>query len=227
LAGLSIEEIREKAYGKGDDRRSRYYAAYIAKLFLYTPMTANQLTVGSTLFAVFAIILVATGRYWYTVLGAVFLNMFLILDVVDGTIARVRNTTSKLGLYYELTSHGFLIPFFFVGLTFGVYNNNPSLNYILLGFSATLFAGYNAYLFMTSQNCRLIDASEISFKPIKSLRVTLTRIFLPSSLSRAANILLFAAFFQVLDIMLIVYGLLMPIEAFFRLIKGIKKFRSA
>jgi hypothetical protein len=131
-----------------------------------------------------------------------------------------------LGLYYEFISHGFLTPFFFVGLTFGVYNNDPNLKYILLGFSATLFAGYNTYLFMASQNCRLIDASEISFEPIKSLRATITRIFLPSSLSRAANILLFASLFQVLDIMLAVYGLLMPLEAFFRIINQVKKFAS-
>lgn len=225
MVDISVKEIREK-YDKGDKRRSRYYVAYITKLFLYTPITANQLTIGSTLFAAIAILLVATGNFWYTLLGAIFLNLFLILDVVDGTIARVRNTVSKLGLYYEFISHGFLTPFFFVGLTFGVYNNDPNLNYILLGFSATFFAGYIAYLSMANQNCRLSDASEITFEPIKSLEATITRIFLPSSFSRAANILLFAALFQGLDIMLVVYGMLMPIEAFFKTMKGVKKFRS-
>lgn len=225
MVDISIKEIREK-YGKGDDRRIRYFAAYITKLFLYTPITANQLTVGSTIFAAMGILLVATGDYWYTLSGAIFLNFFLILDVVDGTIARIRNTVSKLGLYYEFISHGFLTPFFFMGLTFGVYNNNPNFTYILLGFSATFFAGFNTYLFMVNQNSRLSDSSEISFKPIKSLRATVTRIFLPSSLSRAANILLFAALFRALDIMLIVYGLLMPLEALFRIIKQVKKLES-
>lgn len=82
-------------------------APYVTKLLLHTPITANQVSFFSFVFVFIPATLIAFGNYWLVVLGALLLQVPIILDESDGAIARIRGTTNKFGGYYCSFLHDF------------------------------------------------------------------------------------------------------------------------
>ncbi len=78
----------------------RRAAAVLVKLFAPTPITPNQVTVLSGLVAVLAGVVMATStpsRPWQPVLAAAIFFLSIVLDCVDGQLARLRKQSSFAG----------------------------------------------------------------------------------------------------------------------------------
>lgn len=67
------------------------------------------------------------ASYKYLVVGVFFLNLSLILDKVDGQVARLKNQTSKFGGWLDSLGDIFLIGLYFFTLSIGKYvqDNDP------------------------------------------------------------------------------------------------------
>lgn len=70
---------------------------YPTALFMNNGFTANQTTWISIVALLLGCLLLAVGNYSATVAGALLLNVWVILDFVDGNIARYEKTTSRYG----------------------------------------------------------------------------------------------------------------------------------
>ena len=80
----------------------RALAVPIAWVFLRLGATANQVSYLAVLTSVLGSIALAAGMSSRSaVVGAVLLNVFAVLDCVDGTVARVRGTTSPYGKWVD------------------------------------------------------------------------------------------------------------------------------
>ncbi len=117
----------------------RPISLYLTKGFLYTPITANQVTILMLAAGVAAGTLFVFGGRWCSIAGALSFMCSLLLDNVDGEVARYRKSSSLLGMYLDRLTHNIVYPYMFVGLSFGFYADSGDVRIFIFGFSASLF----------------------------------------------------------------------------------------
>ena len=79
------------------------------------------------------------GKYWYSIIGAMLLQLAYVLDATDGEVARYKGISSLRGEYLDRLCHNVASPYIFVGISFGVYANFHDVRLFIFGFSASLF----------------------------------------------------------------------------------------
>jgi len=139
----SVKELRKICQPTKDVWWARYIfrpiSIYITKILLHTPISSNQVTVLWFLTGIASGTLFIFGNYWCSIAGALLLQAILLLDCVDGEVARYRATSSLKGEYLDRLGHNITYPYIFVGISFGVYANFHDIRAFIFGFSASLF----------------------------------------------------------------------------------------
>lgn len=127
----SIKELRVKLQTNvlGHPILQRVPSIYLTRLFLATNVTANQVSVSMIIVGVISGIVVAFGYIWAG-LALIYLN--LLLDAVDGEIARYRKVYSLQGIYLDFVNHLVVFGAFFLGLTFTVSEVWTGPNFFVL-----------------------------------------------------------------------------------------------
>jgi len=111
---------------------------YLTKLFLYTPISANQVTLLHGLVGIGGAWLLMAGEPLIVMLGALVIRGSGILDQVDGQLAYARKTAGPEGLMLDSLA-GFLEGLsLFVFVFLGVYLRQSNWVAILFGITATL-----------------------------------------------------------------------------------------
>lgn len=104
-------------------------------LKLFPSVTANVITIAMLPFNVLAAILAYYGIVSSSPLLIVlaFLVSFfsLCLDSVDGNIARIKKTTSIIGVYLDRLVHNISHPMFFLVIGFGLYASTQEIIYLI------------------------------------------------------------------------------------------------
>ncbi len=114
-----------------------HFSVYITKLLLCTPITANHVTFLMLIFGIAGSILLFNGFF---VAGLLVLHFAVILDNVDGEIARYRNERSMMGKYLDVVYHFSVSPLMLFGYAYGAYNLHPDKLLIIFGFLAAMFS---------------------------------------------------------------------------------------
>ncbi|MBA7676113.1 hypothetical protein ES703_84354 [subsurface metagenome] len=221
---------REPFYAKIFSRR---ISIYITKALLYTPISANQVTILGFLLGIAAGTLFIWGNYWYSITGAVLLQLCFILDGVDGEVARYRGTSSLRGQYLDGANHTIANPYIFVGLSFGVYANFHNIEALIFGFSASLSLAViwglsmgRLYLLHKAGihtddpglvNTLAKQTSKRNIKVANLLRKMSGKIPMPSNMQVFINAILIGAIFNCLHIILFIFGILLLCELLLRL----------
>lgn len=145
----SIDELRriclEGKYG-GSHRQpwaskhiNRRISVHFTRLFLALGVSANQATALSLVAAIAAggFLTRATPTHWFA--GLFLLHLSVILDAVDGEIARYRKTASPSGAYLDwLTRTCFTPPYVLACMSFGIYHELHSIAVLAVGFLAVI-----------------------------------------------------------------------------------------
>jgi phosphatidylglycerophosphate synthase len=142
---LTIKEIYEKRLkdsgGKRDDGRVmnflRLFSFPITVIAYYLNISANAVSFVALPLIFIASLLMSFKDYWTSLIGCILIFFWLLLDLVDGEIARLREKKSVRGKYLEILNHDLSIPiiYFFLGLK--AYNHFNSAYFIYAGiFSA-------------------------------------------------------------------------------------------
>lgn len=79
----------------------RWLSGRVARVLLRTPITPNQVTVARGIINAAALALFVEGSYRAFVWGFVLFWIFELLDHVDGDLARLRGSTSRVGALME------------------------------------------------------------------------------------------------------------------------------
>jgi phosphatidylglycerophosphate synthase len=129
-----------------------FFSAYLTKFFLQTHITANQVTFLMLICGIISAIFFSIGQYIYSLIGILFYTLYLFLDYSDGEVARYNKTFSVSGAYLDYMTHVIVNPLIIVGISIGVFFNNP----LPIPNSVFLVAGLSAaYFFMIGQFTRL------------------------------------------------------------------------
>jgi phosphatidylglycerophosphate synthase len=166
----SIEKLREICQAPVIEEGRRWYinnvvrkvSIYITSLLIPTHITANQVTLLGGLVGAVAGLCFVFGYYWHSVVGALLLQLWLVVDCVDGEVARYRRSSSITGVYLDWILDGFVKSYIFVCIAFGVYRQFHDVMVFLFAFSAALSRmfleltrNYCPYKFMV-QECLMV-----------------------------------------------------------------------
>lgn len=144
----SIRELRKICYRNSDKKRPLYMelftmkiSIYVTKLLLYTPIHADHVTISMVLLAIIGSGMIAFGSVLTMFIGITLIHFTVILDNVNGEIARYRKEGSLTGTFLEEFYHTVSIPFIFFSLGYGIFNHTGAKYAIIFGFLAAIFAG--------------------------------------------------------------------------------------
>lgn len=127
----SIRELREmlqkeKVAPEGWRRPLGYYALqrfpsiYITRLLLATRIMPNHITIAGFLFGLAGCWFVLQWLWYLKLVGIGFLYVNVLLDKVDGELARYKKIYSLKGIYLDYLNHLIIPPLFLFALTFGL-----------------------------------------------------------------------------------------------------------
>ena len=110
----------------------------ITWLLLHTPITANQVTLISLVVAIAgAFCLMGPGNFLF-LLGVLLLQLWYLLDHVDGQIARYRKTASLSGRFFDFLTHHIIHGIIFFVLGVHSFMVTGSFVFVLWGFITAL-----------------------------------------------------------------------------------------
>ncbi len=195
---------------------------YPTALFMNIGLTANQTTWISLIILAMGCLFLAVGNYLTALAGAALLNVWLVLDFVDGNIARYEKACSRYGEFIDALG-AFLahLSFFAAGVGYYMSQNSlliasiewPSERYaaviLILGSIASLSAIWIRLVYHKFKNT--FPTSDFEKHDVVSVRDTSS---VPAALLHVGHnfvnlsglllpVFLFAAAFRCLDVMLI------------------------
>lgn len=135
---------------------ARRISFLLAPVFLKTKISANQISILAIAFGIIAAILIIVGNFWQILLGAILMQIWLILDKTDGIIARYRKTESLFGKFLEEFSGSLIAALFFssIGVAasrfpgfLAVDLKLPPYLFIILGILTSFFIVFRHLIF--------------------------------------------------------------------------------
>lgn len=144
---MSINTLREKCQGprRAKDtwygrRAMRPVSIYITVLFVRMGIRAMPASVIFLASGVLSAALFAGGGRGFFLAGALMLQVFYLLDHVDGEVARYNGETSLTGWYFDELIHYMVHPLAFLGIGAGLYRLHGAGIYLAAGISAAFGA---------------------------------------------------------------------------------------
>ncbi len=133
---------------------AKYITFYLANRSKVSP---NQITLLSFIFAVFAGVSFFYNSY---ISGAVLYQISYILDIVDGSLARVKNLSSKLGAFFDVFTDWLKGPLLIIVLFLKFNYINELIIILYLLFLTALANKYNDRIFYTEKKS-IINSSNM------------------------------------------------------------------
>ena len=131
MAKYSYREIKQSLTKKKNSRSSLWVQLWVRKasfpvtyMFINTGWSANMVSVLSWLVIFIAAVFLCINNFWCMLAGVILTNFWLVLDCVDGNIARLKKVKTFMGDFFDaIAGYG---PFSFttVALGFAAYNTS-------------------------------------------------------------------------------------------------------
>jgi len=122
----------------------RYLAHPITILFIKLKITPNQVSFLYFFLSFIIAFLFYLNEYPYIVPAAILLFIYLLLDRVDGSIARIKRIENDYGFWLDKTLDTIARTVIFLGITWGVYNRTMDYRVWIFGYLA-----WASYLLIT------------------------------------------------------------------------------
>lgn len=205
------------------------YVSYF--LVRFTSISSNQIVFFWTILQTIGISLIAIGNYWLTIAGIILSHIAMMLDQVDGDMARARRNSTFGGPYLDdlaqVLSRSLLI--FVLGV--GLYNSGFSILYLYLGAISAFVFIFSAYS-ETKINQILLARKKIKYlqgktKSKKKVNIPLKKFLSYFRPAEPMNIIYVALIFNLLSIasyILIAYSVFIPlvfIKKFYNIYKKV------
>ena len=139
----SIKELRKICQSKKQPLYmqlvSMKFSIYITKLLLYTRISADYVTVLMMVLIIAGSIFMAFGGLWMIFIGILMIHFTIILDNVNGEVARYNKEDGIIGTFLEQVYHSLAIPLIFFSLAYGTFIRTNSAAILIFGFLAAIF----------------------------------------------------------------------------------------
>ncbi len=104
----------------------------ISKRLARTSITPNQVTICNTMVGLTSAWMFASPSYWMRLLGSVLFLFSIMVDGVDGELARLTMSETKFGGMLDVTTDNIVHVAVFAGIFWGCYRNSGSSSYLYL-----------------------------------------------------------------------------------------------
>ena len=136
LAKIKIPMLRLKLANRANDGFfSVFFLRRVSKLLTWAAVkigaTPNQVTIASFAIGLYAAYLFAQGDTWSLIGGAILLQVSIIVDCVDGEIARYTRKFSELGAWLDAITDRVKEYAVFLGLAYGAFVHNGQNLWVL------------------------------------------------------------------------------------------------
>lgn len=126
-----MKDITSSLTKKKNSRSSLWVQLWVRKVsfpftycFINAGWSANEVSVLSWILIFVAAVFLSINNFWWMLSGVILTNFWLVLDCVDGNIARVKKIESFMGDYFDaVAGYG---PFSFTTLALGIAAYNTS-----------------------------------------------------------------------------------------------------
>lgn len=118
----------------------RHLSWRISRRLARTWVTPNQLTVANTALGLIAALMFASASYWWRLLGSIVFLFSIMLDGVDGEVARLKMAETEFGGMLDKLTDNLVNVAVFAGLMAGCYRSSGSAAYFYL--LAIMLAGF-------------------------------------------------------------------------------------
>lgn len=225
----TYDEIKKSLTKKKNSRSSLWVQLWVRKasfpvtyLFINTGWTANMVSVLSWILIFAAAVLLSVNQFFCMLAGVILTNFWLVLDCVDGNIARVKKTNSFMGDFFDAAAGYGTFSFITIALGMAAFNTSflvPEQYRWVLILIGGIGATANLYMRLVHQkylNCyfaaknRLGETEDITLKDTEDKRsfayireqidknIGISGLFMPW--------LFVALFTNTFDIMLVCYS---------------------
>ena len=116
-----------------------FFNGWFVRILYPTPITPNQITFLSLVLGLLSAGFYVSGKPDALVWGAVFLYGKVILDNVDGNLARARGASSRFGRFLDSLTDFLVTVLVYIGATFYLVQETGDIGLLYLGFFALLF----------------------------------------------------------------------------------------
>jgi phosphatidylglycerophosphate synthase len=136
LAKINIPMLRLKLANRANDG---FFSVFVLRRFsklltwaaVNVGATPNQVTIASFAIGLYAALLFAQGDTWSLIGGAILLQVSIIVDCVDGEIARYTRKFSELGAWLDAITDRVKEYAVFLGLAYGAFIQNGQNLWVL------------------------------------------------------------------------------------------------
>src|SRR3989344_5721805 len=113
----SIKELRKRCQTKKQplymEAVSMKVSIYITRLLLYAKISADYVTLSMIVLLVAGSAFMAFGSLWRILVGILIIHFTIILDNVNGEVARYWKEDGLIGTFLEQVYHNLAVPFLF------------------------------------------------------------------------------------------------------------------
>ena len=110
-----------------------FYNGWMVRMLYSTPITPNQITVLSFFVGLLSMGFYVSGRSDSLVWGAIFLYGKVLLDNIDGNLARVRGTSSRVGRFLDSLTDFLVTVMIYIGISFYLVRTTEDNGFWFLG----------------------------------------------------------------------------------------------
>ena len=198
---------------KAPPRDNFFEAVYSRMASLITPyfmnFTPNQITILSGIFGVIGALFFISDNYLILLIAAILIQLFCVLDLVDGNIARKKNLQSKFGMWLDVFFDK-LVDFLIILIApVGVYIASGNSSILIWGITLMGSVFFNQIIMILNgsdqflKSSRTLGTNFANLEEFKNLKLTyLVKIiyFFRKHLSYQHNTFLFLiSFFAIID----------------------------
>ena len=142
---LKARQKKDLKSGKIVNMFSRNFSTWITYVLAKMGCSPNTVTISNYFVGIVGFIFLSFGTYLFLIVGLIFFVVFILMDHVDGEIARALNKESFEGLYLEALEDYIYFCCLGAGLAIGLFKLYESEVYLYAGFILTaLFIIENA-----------------------------------------------------------------------------------
>ncbi len=213
-----LRELCKKEYYSKSQQKMHYMMLYVTRPLLKTNITPNQITTFWVILQIFASLMMVVGDYWFSVAGILIYTFAMLLDYVDGQIARIKKISTYKGIFLEELGVYFGNPVFFLCLGIGTARAYGDYRYFLLGVVSCVAQLYSKLAVVNPDSYKKPEFREkiVEIKSGLTLRskkrTKLGWVFFLFRRSQPLNFLFLGLLFNIPRVVLIVYTALYLLE---------------
>ena len=132
LANMNMNSVRLRMANRANDGFfSVFFLRKLSKILTWVAVrigvSPNQITLISFAIGLYAAYQFVLGHFWNILFGAILLQVSIIVDCVDGELARYKRNFSKLGAWLDAITDRVKEYLVFFGLAYGTYRDGRNL----------------------------------------------------------------------------------------------------